>query len=234
MTQQTSNDVKQTLHSVVPAPWQLQGSGYICLLRCPQDFLQDHSFTPKSLADRLQRNTISVMIFVDYYHSPVGPYHELLFIPGRFFFKDNNPHPSISRIFVSSMASVINGRHNWGIPKEIANFQVAYGKTNRIDRITVSRNGNAIADLAFRSWPVPIPFSTFVLPKKWLMLGQHDQDRTFFYQPRASGWLYPARLIELSINATEFPPVHREQVLCAFKITRFEMFFPPAQIIKVA
>ena len=104
--------------------------------------------------------------------------NQLLFIPGSFAFEDGRRHLSISRIFVSTMDSVVNGRRNWGIPKEVAQFDVRYGDEG-LDRVSVSRDGKTFAELDFKSWPLPLPFSTALLPGSMHTLGQHADGRHF-------------------------------------------------------
>ncbi|KAB5590446.1 hypothetical protein CTheo_6109 [Ceratobasidium theobromae] len=61
-----------------------------------------------------------------YHTSPVGPYDELLYVPGKMKYKVGNSTISglsITRIYVSSPASIVNGRRNWNIPKQLARFE---------------------------------------------------------------------------------------------------------------
>ncbi|KAL2859232.1 hypothetical protein BJX68DRAFT_276626 [Aspergillus pseudodeflectus] len=63
------------------------------------------------------------IMIVRYEETDVGPYDELILIPGRAV----NPHSGkaelrISTIYVSTDASVWNGRRNWNIPKHRAVF----------------------------------------------------------------------------------------------------------------
>jgi acetoacetate decarboxylase len=55
--------------------------------------------------------------------SGVGPYKELLFIPGVFHINGRYTY-SISKIYVSTEASVRSGIENWAIPKEVADFTI--------------------------------------------------------------------------------------------------------------
>lgn len=55
--------------------------------------------------------------------SGVGPYRELLFIPGAFHINGRYTF-SIPKIYVSTETSVNSGIKNWGIPKEVADFTV--------------------------------------------------------------------------------------------------------------
>ncbi len=54
----------------------------------------------------------------------VGPYDELIYVPGLFSRRSPSDQqqpveyfPAITRIYVSTDESVYNGRKNWGIPK---------------------------------------------------------------------------------------------------------------------
>ncbi|KAE8403254.1 hypothetical protein BDV37DRAFT_294677 [Aspergillus pseudonomiae] len=67
-----------------------------------------------------------VCMIVRYLESPVGPYDELLWAPGVFQDPRHDKPVKryrITRIYVSSLDSVYNGRKNWNIPKTLANFE---------------------------------------------------------------------------------------------------------------
>lgn len=62
---------------------------------------------------------------IRYLSSPIGPYDELAYIPGNMTYKvgaSSLSGLSITRIYVSSAASIVNGRRNWNIPKQLARF----------------------------------------------------------------------------------------------------------------
>ncbi|NOS55010.1 MAG: hypothetical protein HOP37_01990, partial [Cyclobacteriaceae bacterium] len=106
---------------IASAPWKLTGSGYILLYRFPKAFVAEHGFLVDFQKEKFVSGWGAVML-VDYKTSPVGPYRELLFIPGIFSFNKKKVF-SISKIYVSTQNSVINGIENWGIPKELADFR---------------------------------------------------------------------------------------------------------------
>ncbi|QRV93337.1 hypothetical protein RhiJN_21355 [Ceratobasidium sp. AG-Ba] len=60
---------------------------------------------------------------IRYHTSPVGPYDELLYVPGNMSYKTGPSSTisglSVTRIYVSSTASVVNGN----IPKQLARFE---------------------------------------------------------------------------------------------------------------
>jgi len=213
-----------------PAPWDLRGRGYISLLRFSPDSRVQDSFLLPSLLGRRRKSPQALMMFVDYSQSDVGPYHELLFIPGSFPFEDGRNHLSISRIYVSSMDSVVNGQRNWGIPKDVAEFDVRYGKRG-VDRVTVSKDGRVFAELVFRHYPLWLPFLGGLVPKRFRTLGQHHEGKTYVYSPSASGWVQPARLVSARIYPELFPNIGRARALLTVKVARFRMCFPVSKII---
>ena len=59
----------------------------------------------------------------------IGPYDEIMFVPGNFTVPNNGTTPKIpkkalriSRIYVSQRTTTYNGRLNWNIPKHLARF----------------------------------------------------------------------------------------------------------------
>jgi hypothetical protein len=133
-----------------PAPWSLRGSGWIVALKLPPGAPARDAFLPPGLAGQ-GRGLASYLMYVDYLESGCGPYRELLFIPGAFPFGDGRRHLTISRILVSTWDSVVNGRDNWGIPKDRADFEVEQGLDGgREDRVRSSATGERCASCASR------------------------------------------------------------------------------------
>jgi hypothetical protein len=139
--------------ATAPAPWKLTGSGYVFMIRLPRTMTDDDLFTPPQLRGKRVGNVATLMI-VDYATSGVGPYREVLVTPGIFQGEHGRFH-SVTRIYVSTYESVANGRVNWGIPKDVADFSIDDGENGAAD-ILVSRAGRPLARLrveagAFRS-----------------------------------------------------------------------------------
>lgn len=213
-----------------PAPWELTGCGYIAALRFADDFLDSECFLEDAAA-RKRRGRIAYMMLVDYTDSPVGPYQELLFIPGRIACKDGARRWTISRIFVSTEASVLNGRENWGIPKELADFEVHYDTTGHgCDEFRVSIDGDTFARLSFRPWGFRLPVTTRLLPTAASMLVQRWNGREFLFSPSASGRVGPARMVECAIDPAVFPDLTRGSVLACLQVPDFRMSFPVARV----
>jgi hypothetical protein len=124
------------------APWTLEAESYLLFLKL--------SSLPHGLYDPLEQawadqglgeftGGLGAIMIVRYTSTPVGPYDELMLIPGNF----SVPQPSngppkipkkalrIARIYVSQRTTTYNGRLNWNIPKHLARFEFSAPVTER-------------------------------------------------------------------------------------------------------
>lgn len=212
---------------MVPAPWDLTGTGYIVSFRFSDHFVEAASFLPPSFRERRHRN-FGTMMFVDYATSNAGPYRELLFVPARFQV-DGGWYWTITRIFVSTWESVVNGRRNWGIPKDRADFVVVYDDDG-VDRITVSAEGRPFARLAFETGGPSVPVCGALAPSSLRTLVQERNGKRYIYKPFANGQLKRARLVEAEIDPAVFPDVTQGRTVAAVQVPRFTMTFPESAI----
>ncbi len=210
-----------------PPPWNLTGRGYIVLARFDLDFLRTRGFLDPGLAGSLN-GRFAWWMYVDYQTADCGPYRELLFIPGTCAFASGR-FLTISRIFVSSVESVVNGRKNWGIPKDRCDFSAEYGREG-LDRVRLSNGSGEIARLVFKPFGPLLPMIVPLLPRAWVTLGQHHQGNEFIYTPSVSGWFRFARVIEAGCDPAVFPDFARGRVAGCFEVPEFKMTFPISRV----
>ncbi|KAL2204675.1 hypothetical protein CC79DRAFT_1276675 [Sarocladium strictum] len=127
-TAKWTNDSPEPIERV-PAPWTLKGTIYGATF-IPLTDLPTKAYGPlerKSVspADGEFLGGLGMIQVIRYTESPVGPYDELLIVPG--FFKHDGPDKTrrnvrITRIYVSQKYTCWNGRTNWNIPKHLARF----------------------------------------------------------------------------------------------------------------
>lgn len=190
-------------------PWHLQGSGSILLFRFEPGFLE---------------RDFGLVMLADYDESPVGPYRELLFLAG---FRISR----ITRIYVSTGESAENGRENWGIPKEVADFAVE--RRGRTERVHVTCEGRTVADLTVgigRPPLPPLPISALLIPRSWRTLVQPWEGRTYVTTLAGRGVVRPARLLKARIEPELFPDLTRGRLLGAVHASSFRLVFPEARI----
>ncbi|KAJ3286551.1 hypothetical protein HK104_008982 [Borealophlyctis nickersoniae] len=208
-----------------PAPWTLSAAtSYTFLFSVnPSNLpvIEPHLTTPTDKVDLLPTGLGGVMI-IRYDNSPVGAYDELIFVaPFKSRPRKNDIDPGekrlaearrLPRIYVSSEASLRNGRVNWGIRKELADFEFmrdekhcsALFDATRVvvkDRLT----GNLIMDVTVRQmkgWGVPVSTKMF-----WKYMpsleeraineeGEAITDEVWLHTtPSAWGWSKAANLV---------------------------------------
>lgn len=207
-----------------PAPWNLSGRGYIFVYKLKDTFLKEKAF----LSDFLQNRNIggfAYVMVVDYKSSNVGPYGELLFIPGKFEYKGKKLY-SITKIYVSTMDSVVNGRNNWGIPKEHADFKFeSIGKEK--ERITIKKEGKLIADFEISTGKIAFPVSTKILP---IPLVQQYEGKNYYTSFLGKGKGRIAKIKKMKIDGNMFPDVTGERLIGVIKVEPFNIIFPTATV----
>lgn len=212
---------------VAPAPWTLTGNGYIFLYRFPKEIIKKNGFLSDYQQDSF-RGLLGSIMFVDYHTTPVGPYQELLFIPGLFKMLDRNTF-SISKIYVSSFESVWNGIENWGIPKEKCDFDIQKNKNNT-DHLTASLAGNPFFEATLKRGKISFPLTTGIFP---LRITQRLGNQMVYTKPSAKGKAYFAKLQDCKINSELFPGISKLKPLAVLVVENFSMTFPEAEFIPI-
>ncbi|KAH9852028.1 hypothetical protein C2E23DRAFT_827258 [Lenzites betulinus] len=100
---------------------------------------------------------------IRYSESPVGPFEELAIAPGEFANPYQKPSHRVTRAYVSSMEALINGRQNWGLPRELAQFSFTPSLDYR--DATEVRIFPAISPTEFASEAC---FAALIKPVSWL------------------------------------------------------------------
>jgi hypothetical protein len=219
-----------TQAQVIPPPWALDGDGYIFAYRFDRAWAAEAGFIPPHLAGRLRFGLGTVML-VNYRASGVGPYRELLFIPGLFDDAGRRAF-SITRIYVSTEASVVSGRANWGIPKLLADFtwERVDARTEQVRATTSEGETFFEARLSVRRWPA-LPFNTGWLPAQPALIQRGNAGERLLTRPGGRGRLQLARIESLRIDGRCFPDVGAFRPLLALRASNFRLVFPVAETV---
>jgi hypothetical protein len=216
------------LASVAPAlpPWRLAGSGFVFAFRLAPGFLKTFGFAPQGqLRDVEER--VAALVYADYWESPVGPYRELLLAIGWARAGSRRAF-TVPKIYVSTEAAATGGAH-WGLPKEMAQFQVVAGERGA-RRVVVLKAGAAEVDLtmALRRGPA-LPVPALLLPGAWRTLVQDAAGRTLF--TRLGGWgrARRARLVDFRSVPYLFPDLTKAQPLAGLQVAGFQLRLPPPE-----
>lgn len=209
----------QSTFNIAPAPWNLTGNAYIMVYKFSKSFVEEYGFLADYQRDRFLGYVGTVML-VDYTTSAVGPYRELLLIPGMFTF-DWKKVFSITKIYVSSRDSVYNGIENWGIPKEFADFDWVQN-ANGSEDISVKVEGKEFFQATFKKGFVSFPLTTAIFP---LNVVQKLRKDLIITHPTAKGKATLATMKSASVDKNFFPDLSKAIPLLTMKVKNFEMTF---------
>lgn len=217
---------KKSNVKTVPAPWTLKGKGYILLYRFSKKEIQKDPFLSQKFKECFLGGFGAVMI-IDYQKSNAGPYQELLFIPGNFSYNEQKKK-TISKIYVSTKSSVINGMLNWAIPKELAEFEFKDIDKHK-ETIHVFSEEKEILNLKIKSGRFPFPVHTTLLP---FPLVQERNHKSYYTTFSGSGIGYLAKILNLSVNKDMFPKIIKKKPFLSIKVDPFNIYFPKSTIIE--
>ncbi|KAK7044534.1 hypothetical protein R3P38DRAFT_3176784 [Favolaschia claudopus] len=161
-----------------PAPWKLKGRTWAFLVS-PSGSAT--SF-PAGWSDPIEVDALAtggefiggvgVVQIVSYDESPVGPYNELIYVPGRWKYSDGTKAFRITRIYVSTKESTMNGRRNWNTPKHLAKFDIKTNPSDGSVDISVS-HPNAASPFFQASVQRVLGLSALSIPTSTSFLGQY-------------------------------------------------------------
>jgi hypothetical protein len=201
----------------------LRGAGHVLVLWLPRPAPSGERGT------REHNGRFGVLGLIRYSSSNVGAYDELFWLrPWRLSLDEPALH-CIERIYVSSPASLRSGRANWGIPKELARFQVErVGAAS--ERVRVASDSGPIASFLVTSGKRGLVLDAGLLPASLRRLGQIDGGRLFTTEPRVAARTHTARFSELSLDPRRFVDLERARPLLALTLSDLEMHMPEARV----
>ena len=208
---------------IAPAPWTLNGNGIMLLYRFPFSFIQEFGFL-EDFQQKGYKTGLGAVILMDYKSSGVGPYRELLFLPGLFDINGKLAF-SISKIYVSTYDSARSGKRNWGIPKELADFKIeteADGSRNW----KVRKDGTTFFGAVIKPGGVSFPISSRPFPATQIV--QKGKKHFLLTRPNVSGMAKLAQLEKVISEPSSFPPIHQLKPFLSLYLKDFVMKFPVA------
>ncbi|RFS16265.1 acetoacetate decarboxylase family protein [Emticicia sp. C21] len=215
---------------IAPPPWKLTGNGYVFLFRFSKVFVQEQGFLDDFQKSAYKHGLLGLgtVMFLDYTTSNVGPYRELLFVPGKFdFSKASIKTWGVSKIYVSSYNSVWNGRENWGIPKELADFNIQK-ISEREEIIEVKTNNEVFFKARLKKGDFNFPVTTKFFPLK---LAQKLHNDLLITHLSTNGKASFAKLSGIKVNSQYFPDISQAKLLAIVSIKNFKMTFPFPKVI---
>ena len=202
------DDVDRT--PVAPAPWVLHGQGVIIVLR--------------DTAARAARpgafGRFSLVMFVDYTTSPVGPYQELLFIPRVERWPDV-VGGTVEDIWVTSQASALNGNANWGLTKSVADIR-REPLTGGHERWSAGDEHGELAAFTHRPRGLKVPVAK---PKNFARLVQRRDGLSWVTPVSLLAWTRLTSVSQLWLDPARVMDTERHRPVAAIQITSGRLGF---------
>lgn len=220
----------QTTLQRVPAPWKLRTRGFLLLYRFERDFLEQHHLIPDTLHDAY-RGGLGAVILLNYQRAPVDPYVNLVFIPGQFQ-RGRRRYYSATQLYAGSQAGVVNGRENWGFPKQLATAAVELSDDGRTTTYAVGKpDGQPFFRASVRSGILRFPFNTFVSPVRVRLAHLHQDGHWLSMEPSAGGVVSLGTLTNLEIDSAHFPDVTTQKLLGMFELINVRLTYPIPEVV---
>jgi hypothetical protein len=213
MAQASSTSAPTDASLIAPPPWDLAGRGAILLLRPAK------GARPRRLLD-----LGGALAFVAYERSGVDPYLELLHVP-YLTHSQGIVGPTIDRIWVTSQRSVVSGRANWGIPKDLADITLD-APSGGPERWNASIGGTLLASLSLQPTGPALPVFK---PRRLGRLLQRMNGRLYATPIDSSGKVRFAKVEHLEFGPV-FADVDPARGAAAVVIPSFRMGFHAADI----
>ncbi|QIZ77479.1 hypothetical protein [Ferrimonas lipolytica] len=217
---------------IIPAPWNLSGTGIILLYHFKADWLRQHRLVPTSMRDHCCGG-LGALMLVNYLNSDCGvkPYQEMLFIPGKFHWPAQPAsikRHSITDIVVSTEQSAISGNANWAIPKRLAQF--AWQQHERNSHICVTEQQQPLVDISLSHYPIPLPMHTALLP---MPLAQPHASQLWLTDYVGRGFAYPAKVNHFHAHSTQLAPLNNLNCIAALYVSPFRLEFPTVKKVAI-
>jgi len=203
--------------------YEFKGNGYVLFYRFDEEFIRLETFLPESLKNNYCRG-IGAVLYMNYTKSEIGPYEELLFIPGKFYYRGKKNH-FISKAYVSTEEAAKFGYENWFIPKEKAVFSREPLK-NHIENISTCIENEEVASFEIKRGKIRFRLGTSKYLSFSLMQLNGEEPVKLNYSGTVTANF--AKLTSIRIRPAFFPNIAKFTSLAVFKMRNFTLRLPKA------
>ena len=198
-------------------PWKLLGEGIILIYKFKKEWVEKQGNLPKHLAGKFAGG-LGLVLLANYKDTPVGPFHEVLFIPGKF---RKTKKQAITKVITDTEVSTQNGHVNWGLPKET--MPIEWETSSAYDKVRITKSGKSIFAAEFETIGLSFPVSTAFFP---LRLCQTWNKLKYYIRLSGSGWGRFAKIKSLDLDPNFFPDIRDLSPILVMKINPLRIQFP--------
>ena len=192
-----------------PAPWVLQGDAYL-LPSLQTRSIKLYDVNPLPAGEHW--GVAGGIILARYHDTSVGPYSELIFSSGLYRL-GRHVGFHIDQIYVDSQPSLLGGRLNWAVPKELADFDWQTQGKSTIVKVSLPGKTQPFLTASFDQSKLHVPASSAVVPSplKSILQACNQQKlgsaavKYLSTEVAAAGSLHALRAIKVQTDSSVVP-----------------------------
>ena len=204
--------------------YEFKGNGYLLFYRFDEEFIRLETFLPEHLKNNYCRG-LGAVLYLNYTKSEIGPYEELVFIPGKFSYRGKKNH-FISKSYVSTDAAIEFGRKNWFVPKEKADFSRIQVENN-LENVSTHIGDEEVASFEIKKRNIKFRLGTSKFLSFSLMQLQGEEPVKLNYSGSVTANF--AKLTSIRVRPAFFPNIAKFSPLIAFRLKNFTLRLPKNQ-----
>lgn len=200
-----------------------KGKAYICVYNFDAEFVKKDSFQCQFLEGKASGG-FGALIFVDYTETPVGPYQEVMFIPGKYEVGGESRYVA-TKCYVSKPEAIdANGDGFFG-PKELAAFNVSMVDNSTI-HLSVTKGRSKVLALEIGTWDaISLPASSSIISFPFMQLLNGQERLLWKYEARSA--MNIAHLSSVQVRPAYFPDIAKFSPIVTLCLNNFELSFEP-------
>lgn len=197
-----------------------KGSGYISIYNFSEEFVKNDTFLDSKLKN-MYVGGLGAVVYINYESSSVGPYKQLLFIPGKFESNGKSRYV-ISKAYVSTQAAADFCKEKLSCDAEVANFEQK-SITDDIEHVSICNEKGNILSFEIEEWGLRFPVSTSLVNFPIMQL---DEDGTpMLFEYKGEGEARFSKRISIEIRPALFPDFAQFSSIAMVKIDKFSLSF---------
>ena len=202
------------------------GRAYISAYNFPKNFISHDAFIGGKLKGKYCGG-FGALIYADYATSEIGPYKELIFIPGKFDV-DGECRYAATKIYVSTPAAINTAGDGYFGPKEVATFKEEQ-LSDTLMHLSVHKGRNRVISVEIATWSgIHFPLSTNVVSFPMLQMLRGEERLLWQYEGECTATM--ARIESVLVRPALFPDVAAFSPLASFYFESFSLNFKPQPI----
>ncbi|MBQ4035474.1 MAG: hypothetical protein II623_08435 [Paludibacteraceae bacterium] len=203
-----------------------KGKAYISVYNFSNDFVASEAFQTDFLKGKYDGG-FGAVIYIDFKESPVGPYQEVLFIPGKYEVGGESRYVA-TKCYVSTPEAINNNSDGYFGHKELGTFHWTTVGENTM-HLSIHKGRTRLLTVEIGSWSgFSLPASSNIITFPFMQILSGDERLLWKYSAKSSMNL--ARLVSVQVRPAFFPDIAKYNPIVTLCFDNFELNFEPESV----